>query len=94
MGYFSNGTEGMDYQEQYCFKCRNWSDEKGCAVWNAHEFRNYKEANNPDSILHDLSPRSKDGLGNEKCLMYLKKGAYERKHKEPSKQITFVAEEG
>ena len=57
MGYFSNGTEGMDYQEEYCFKCRNWSDEKGCAVWTAHEFRNYKEADNPDSILHDLIPR-------------------------------------
>ena len=71
MGYFSCGTEGFDYQERWCFKCTHWDDEKGCPVWNTHQWRNYDECNNPDSILHILIPRTKDGLENEKCTMFL-----------------------
>lgn len=41
MGHFSSGTEGMDYQERYCFNCINWRDlgdgrGPGCPVWDAH----------------------------------------------------------
>jgi hypothetical protein len=34
MGYFSNGTEGMDYEAQYCDKCvhQDGPTENGCAV--------------------------------------------------------------
>lgn len=73
MGYFSNGTEAMMYEEQYCDNCvhQDGPDGKsGCAVWLAHFLYNYKECNNPESILHLLIPRSKDGLTNEKCLMH------------------------
>jgi len=67
MGYFSNGCEGSDYEEQYCSKCY-WGD-KACMVWLAHLERNYEECNNDKSILHIFIPRTKDGLGNEKCKM-------------------------
>jgi len=72
MAYFSNGTEGEMYAEQYCDRCihQNGSDDRGCAVWMAHLIHNYKECNNEDSILHILIPRSKDGLGNDQCLMF------------------------
>ena len=38
-------------------------------VWLAHLERNYEECNNDKSILHIFIPRTKDGLGNEKCKM-------------------------
>lgn len=39
MGYFSNGSEGRDFQEMYCLSCVNNGDElsdEGCAVWDLH----------------------------------------------------------
>ena len=71
MGYFSNGSEGMDYEAQYCDKCshQNGPDGKsGCAVWLAHMLKNYEECNNEDSILHLLISRTKTGNG--ACLMF------------------------
>ena len=35
MGSFSNGTEGMIYQEQWCFNCVNYKDY-GCPIWDLH----------------------------------------------------------
>ncbi len=67
MGYFSNGTEGMDYEARYCDKCIH--QEQGCAVWLAHMMHNYDECNNEKSILHILIPRNKEGW-NEKCKMF------------------------
>lgn len=72
MGYFSNGTEGELYQEDYCDRCIHGQD--GCAVWFAHEMYNYDECNNKNSILHLLIPRSEDGLGNEQCRMFVERG--------------------
>jgi len=72
MGYFSNGTAGMDYAARYCDKCQHQGppDGPGCSVWLAHELYNYDECNNKNSILHILIPRTKDGLGNEQCTMF------------------------
>lgn len=67
MGYFSNGTEGMLYEEEWCDRCTH---QEGCAVWMAHLIHNYDECNKKDSILHMLIPRKKDGLGNEQCRMF------------------------
>jgi hypothetical protein len=62
----------MDYEEQYCNQCAHQKpDDGGCAVFLAHLLMNYDECNNDKSILHMLIPRSKDGLGNEKCLMFI-----------------------
>lgn len=68
MGYFSNGTEGMSYEEHYCCRCLH---QDGCTVWLAHMLHNYKECNNENSILHLLIPLSKGGLDNEQCTMFL-----------------------
>lgn len=72
MGYFSNGTEGMMYEDKWCSRCEHQrTDDGGCMVWLAHLMANYDECNNKNSILHILIPRSKDGTGNEKCTMFL-----------------------
>lgn len=72
MGYFSNGTEGMDYEAEYCDRCLHQKpDDGGCAVWLAHMLHNYDECNNEKSILHLLIPISKDGCANEQCKMFL-----------------------
>ena len=71
MGYFPNGTAGMDYEDKYCYQCvhQNGPDGKsGCAVWLAHMLHNYKECNNKDSILHLLIPLTE--LDNGQCLMF------------------------
>lgn len=68
MGYFSNGTEGICYEEQYCEKC--YFGDKACAVWNAHLINNYDECNNAKSILHLLIPRDDNGR-NLKCEMFV-----------------------
>ena len=70
MGYFSNGTEGMIYPEEYCENCLHDINED-CAVWEAHLLHSYNEANNKDSILHILIPRN--GIYNEKCRMFFRR---------------------
>ncbi len=74
MGYFSNGTEGMDYESQYCDRCVHQGppDGPGCMVWMLHMLHNYDECNNDDSWLHILIPRTKDKLDNEQCTMFHK----------------------
>lgn len=66
MGYFSNGTEGIMYEEQYCERCVHYED---CAILQAHFLYNYDECDKPKSILHILIPRGKNG-GNLKCTMF------------------------
>ena len=71
MGYFSNGTEGMLYEDDFCSRCVHQKpDDGGCAVWLAHMLYNYRDCNDENSILHLLIPRSKDKLSNEKCTMW------------------------
>lgn len=74
MGYFSNGTEGDMYEEEYCNHCVHEDEEKGCAVMLAHLIHNYKECNKKDSILHMLIPRDAQGF-NEKCRMFIERKA-------------------
>ena len=74
MGYFSNGTEGMSYEEKYCSKCLHEKpDDGGCMVWFLHMLHNYKECNNKDSMLHVLIPLTKDGLSNDECSMFVRR---------------------
>jgi hypothetical protein len=77
MGYFSNGTEGMAYEAEYCDRCihQDGKDgESGCAIWLAHMLHNYDECNKKESILHLLIPRG-DGktCWNEECAMFVEK---------------------
>jgi hypothetical protein len=73
MGYFSNGTEGECYFEDYCSKCVHNGDGEGpmCPVWALHLELNYDECNKPESILHRLIPRTEGGLSNGQCKMFL-----------------------
>lgn len=80
MGYFSNGTEGMDYYEEYCSKCLHDKDES-CPVWNAHLLCNYDECNKPESILHMLIPR--EGIRNLRCTMFIERPAVGDLFEEP-----------
>ena len=70
MGYFSNGTEGLSYQEEYCFRCVHDINED-CPVWGLHLQYSYKLCNEPDNFLDELIPRSSDGLYNEKCKLFI-----------------------
>ncbi len=60
MAYFSNGTEGLDYQEQFCFRCEHYPDDetKDCPIWSAHFFHNSDRHTNEavGSILDMLIP--------------------------------------
>lgn len=73
MGYFSNGTEGQMYEEEYCDKCVHY---QGCPVWTAHLIYNYSDVNAPHqespsrAILDMLIPRSKEGCYNDRCNMF------------------------
>jgi hypothetical protein len=72
MGYFSNGTEGQIYEEHYCNKCVNNADG-ACPVWGIHLLYNYQQQDNKaiKGILDQFISRSKDGLGNDKCNMFV-----------------------
>lgn len=71
MAYFSNGTEGMMYEDEFCSRCIHYSEDEGCPVWNAHLLYSYRDCNDETSILHFLIPRSKNGLTNEQCKMFV-----------------------
>jgi hypothetical protein len=75
VGYFSNGTEGAMYEEDYCNRCvhRGNDEDGGCVVWLAHLMYSYTECNsksNAKHILDLLIPPSKDHLYNEQCRMF------------------------
>ena len=72
MGYFSNGTEGADYQERYCSRCVH-DKNQDCPIWTAHLMLNYQECSKPDSILHMLIPR--DGARNLPCRLFIEEKA-------------------
>jgi hypothetical protein len=78
MGYFSNATEGMLYEERWCMRCLHYErDEKGCPVWQMHLMWNYDRYNTATGtakvaqMLGSLIPRTEDGLGNEQCTMFI-----------------------
>ena len=70
MAYFSNGTESDMYQDQFCSKCKNLKDG-GCPILDLHLVWNY-DLDNEDrtTALNHFIPRSKDGLGNQRCEMF------------------------
>ena len=79
MAYFSNATDLMNYEHQYCRHCVHIGgpDGDGCAVMLAHQLRLDDEWDKKDSILHMLIPRSGEQRddnrfngGNDKCLMF------------------------
>ena len=76
MGYFSNGSEGMGYQEKYCSRCRNHKDLDdgrgvGCPVWDMHMIYNYEQIKNDrlKQILESFIPTKDNDLSGQ-CLMF------------------------
>ncbi len=70
MGYFANGTEGMEYEAKYCDKCVHNLEVHPCPVLVAHMFWNYEECNKPDSILHKMIPIKENGFCGE-CFCFV-----------------------
>lgn len=74
MAYFSNGTEGMDYEAQWCAGCVHGSDGGAgeCPVWTLHFIYNGQTGHVGD-VLEALIPRdlSKPGSPNGQCKMFL-----------------------
>jgi hypothetical protein len=79
MGYFSNGTEGMMYESEYCENCRNYierdnSGVKSCPIMDAHMHANYdqfsksKYSKSLKEVLETLIPT--DGIYNDTCSMF------------------------
>ena len=70
MGYFSNGTEGMGYEEAYCYKCLHQQD---CPIWALHLLWNYEQFKDETkaTALEMLIPRK--GISNEQCTMFVDK---------------------
>lgn len=81
MGYFSNGTEGLFYQERYCFAgadgnyCINFKDEDdglglGCPVWDMHIW--FNENKEYAKICNHLIPRNRYAE-NCRCIWFDRK---------------------
>jgi hypothetical protein len=77
MGYFSNSTEGMLYEERYCANgCVHYNPDAehptGCPVWWLHWLWNYDAAGQNKDETKEIAlqlfiPRA--GIGNEECNM-------------------------
>lgn len=67
MGYFSNGTEGMAYQDQICRLCKR---DGNCPVWDLHMLYNYDRKNEKVAeILDAMIPRTERGE-NGRCRYF------------------------
>jgi hypothetical protein len=77
MAYFSNGTEGMMYEERWCNRCHHEDDERGCPVMLAHLLYAYDLCNkksDPGKVMLDmLIPMDAKGLYPEKCSMFVER---------------------
>jgi len=77
MGYFANGTEGMEYEDRYCCRCINYRsteeiNQRGCPVLDLHSLWNYEACSDPikKSALDSLIPRDERGF-NKQCRMFI-----------------------
>jgi hypothetical protein len=69
VGYFPNGTAGIDYETRYCDHCvHQRENDGGCAVWQIHMLHNYDQKGVVEEILSALIPP--DGIYNGECRMF------------------------
>ena len=73
MGYFSNGTEGFEYEAKYCENCLHNNEDIGCPIMTAHFIHNYTDSDDVQEILNIFIPR--DGIYNEQCKMFIEKSS-------------------
>lgn len=82
MGYFSNGTEGDAYEARWCANCVHGKSQDGCAVMLAHILESYGQSGSTETVLSTLIPRSEDGVGNNKCRMFITVDDVRRRRRE------------
>lgn len=74
MAYFSNGSEGQDYEARWCNRCvhEGGPNGPGCAVWLAHLMHNSDQVKGSplESTLAILIPVDARGFA-LKCKMFL-----------------------
>jgi len=84
MGYFSSGTEGMDYQARYCERCVNYGPDEGpgCPIWSLHLLWNYDSCRDEmkDKALRHFIPIAENGVWNEQCRMFKPAEAGDHNH--------------
>ncbi len=74
MGYFSNGSEGMDYEDGVCLHCKHApTGGSACAVLMAHSLWNYEALaiggdKTKAMVLEAMIPRL--GLWNDVCTLF------------------------
>ncbi len=71
MAYFSNGTEGEIWENKYCARCLNYSEDAGgCTILDVHMEWAYELCNSREAgkkILDTLIPM--EGLFAGRCSM-------------------------
>ena len=86
MAYFSNGSEGSDYEEKYCAGCCNGGQDNMCPVWHAHFLYAYASAGDPRrEVLDLLIPM--DGTFAGKCAMYITVEMRSQRRKKHRRQL-------
>lgn len=75
MGYFSNGTEGLSFEEHFCSNCAHMpkADDQCCPVWSAHLFFAYELCNqkkHPGKVILDMLIE-RDEKGGQRCVMFI-----------------------
>jgi hypothetical protein len=75
MGYFSNGSEGTDYEMEHCAHCLHGAGGGAgeCPVWFVHLLHN-GQTGTVGEVLERLIPRdlSKPGSPNGECAMFMR----------------------
>lgn len=64
MGCFSSGTEGLDYQLNYCERCvhfKGYQDADGCPVWQLHKLFNGVRSEDGDVLVPLFAALPEDG---------------------------------
>jgi len=84
MAYFSNGTEGMMYQAEYCDNCINyrerdpWPELKWCSIWDLHMHHNSDQNIKTKlgkaliNVLETLIPTDKETHFASECSMFIR----------------------
>ncbi len=84
MAYFSNGSEGDNYQHNYCERCKQWrvrDDTIGiesCPIWDVHILGTYDQCKDKGvaELLSMLIPMTKEHFA-DKCTMFESDGTYQ-----------------
>lgn len=80
MGYFSNSDEGLAFESRWCNRCvHEERNGTGCHVMLVHLLFAYGATPEQEKVLDVLIPRSKDGLSNNQCSMFIDAETVKRK---------------